>query len=331
VRLADTLDPNQIRTAPFERDEPAKEWRNALREARLPSSVLDFYDITKYLSASRLAGFDTASKRAVTVYMTRVFGSLKECLEEAFEMVGEHKTQLGRAYNPLRVQRNEAEEQTAGRLARRAFRLFVIDIFGAFDSLTELVGLLLPGEIKDLRLGTGMFTKQIYNWATRSLPDPGSVLSPALPFVERLHTYVRHEVVEDAIGASWFDLLRLYRNKVTHLGHQTWPEFGIEGRDANVYYFLPRSWPFIAERYFHIGPMDAEATQTLREHLNASLVHIDVIEFVEKTYLRADAFIEGCVRVLYDAYRMLGVRRVDELSAELDKRHVTSFTSFDTD
>lgn len=331
VKLSETLDPNQVRTAPFERDEPAKEWRSARRDGLLPLSVLDFYESTNFLSASRLAGFDTEPKRVVTVYINRVFGSLKECLEEADEQRRDLRNHIDRTYNPLRAQRNPEGEEIAARKARGAFRLFLIDTFGAFDAVAELVALLLPGEIKSLQVGRMMFT-QIHDWAAKPLLSPPLIVSPGYPHLEKLHGYIRQQVVEDSVGAAWFDLLRLYRNKVTHLGHQTWPWFGLQGKDDNIYYFyyfLPRSWPFIAERPFQLGPGESKPTQTLREHLNESLVHVDITELVDQTYHRGVVLIDGCIRVLFDTYRALGIRQVDELALELSKRHVTAFTSFE--
>jgi hypothetical protein len=328
VKLSETLDPNQVRTAPFERDEPAKEWRSARRDGLLPLSVLDFYESTNFLSASRLAGFDTEPKRVVTVYINRVFGSLKECVEEADEQRRDLRNHIDRTYNPLRTQRNHEGEEIAARKARGAFRLFLIDTFGAFDAVAELVALVLPGEIKSLHVGRGMFTKQIHDWAAKPLLSPQLIVSPGRPHLEKLHEYIRQQVVENSVGAAWFDLLRLYRNKVTHLGHQTWPGVGLQGNDDNIYFFLPRSWPFIAERHFQLGPSDSKPTQTLREHLNESLVHVDITELVDQTYHRAVALIDGCVRVLLDTYRVLGIRQVDELALELSE-HVTAFTSFE--
>lgn len=76
MKLEDIPPPNQVRSAPIERDEPTKDWRPALRSGLLPASVVQFYTDTNYLSASRLAGFDTEWKRVLTVYINRLFGSL---------------------------------------------------------------------------------------------------------------------------------------------------------------------------------------------------------------------------------------------------------------
>jgi len=329
VKLKDIPPPKQVRSAPIEREEPTKDWRPALRSNLLPSSLVDFYNDTNYLSASRLAGFDTASQRVLTVYINRLFGSLKECVVEAHEQASEHKEFLRQTYDPTKGSKDEQAEELARRKARAAFRLFLIDIFGAFDAVAELIAVFLPGELERLILGKGMFTQHVYDWAARPLSPPGIIISPARPFVERLYAYVRAEVVDDAVGGPWFSLLRGYRNKVTHLGHQTWQEYGLQAADGNIYSFLPRTWPSIPERDIQVGPSDRPSTKSFMEHMADMLVHVDVPIFIGETYDRAVKFIDGCVRILYDTYRALGVRQVEELARYLAEREIATFKTFE--
>lgn len=329
MKLEEIPPPKQIRSAPFERDEPTKDWRPALSTGLLPPSLVEFYTNTQFLSASRLAGFDTKSKRVLTVYINRLFGSLKECIIEAHEQAEEHKTFLLQTYDPTKGVTDEQVEERARRKARAAFRLFLIDIFGAFDAVSELIAVFLPGELEKLTLGRGMFTQHVYEWAVRPLPPTGLIVSPAREYVERLHTYIRSEVVDDKVGGPWFRLLRAYRNKVTHLGHQTWQEYGLQAVDGNIYYFLPRSWPSIPERDIQIGPSDKPPSKTLLEHLAEMLVHVDVPIFMDQTYKRAIGFLDGCVGVLYDVYRAFGVRQVEDLAKHLEEREIANFTTFE--
>lgn len=329
MNLQEIPPPNQVRSAPPERDGPTKDWRPALRSGLLPPGLRDFYQETNFLSASRLAGFDTASKRVLTVYINRLFGSLKECIVEAHEQAQEHRMYLAGTYDPIKGKQDEQAEEIARRKTRAAFRLFMIDIFGAFDVVAELIAVFLPGEVDALRLGRGMFTKHVYDWAAQPLPTPGLIVSPATPYVEHLHQYIRREVIDDVVGGPWFKLLRFYRNKVTHLGHQTWQEYGLHAADDKIYYFLPRSWPSIPERDIQIGPSDRQPTKTLLEHMSETLMHVDITTFVEETNKRAVMFVDGCVRILYDAYRALGVRRVDELAGELNEQEMANFTTFE--
>lgn len=329
MKLENIPPPNQVRSAPIERDEPTKDWRPALRSGLLPASVVQFYTDTNYLSASRLAGFDTESKRVLTVYINRLFGSLKECVVEAQEQASEHAEFLRQTYDPTKGSKDEQAEELARRRARAALRLFLIDLFGAFDAVAELIAVFLPGELERLTPGKGMFTKHVYEWAARPLGASGIIISPARPFVERLHAYIRAELVDDAVGGPWFDLLRAYRNKVTHLGHQTWQEYGFQGGDGNIYYFLPRAWPSIPERDIQIRPTDRPPTKTIMEHMAEMLIHEDMPTFVDETYRRAVKFIDGCIGILYETYRALGVRQVEELAKHLAEREIARFTKFE--
>src|SRR5947199_7594533 len=137
MKLQEIPPPNQIRAAPPERGEPTKDWRTALQSGRLPQAIVDFYEITKFLSASKLAGFGNEAERVLTIYTNRVFGSLRECILAAHEQTAEYKVYLSQRYDPRRGVRDEVAEESARRRGRAAFRLFMIDTFGALDCVAD--------------------------------------------------------------------------------------------------------------------------------------------------------------------------------------------------
>jgi len=58
------------------------------------------------------------------------------------------------------------------------------------------------------------------------------------------------------------------------------------------------------------------------------LVHIDVASFMAQTHERVIAVIDGSIRILYDAYRALGIRQIGELAASLEEQEISTFTTF---
>jgi hypothetical protein len=313
MKVTDCLDVGLAISAPFEHHEPDEQWKRAIAAEVLPPAVIDLYEGTKYLSASRLAGFSTESQRIVSVYLGRVLRSMVECFVEAAELVPAFREHLADGYTPLKKRRGQSWDQTALQKARSVFRLVLIDLFGILDTLAELVAIFLPGEVKTLKVGKGMI-RPLYDWAVADLPQPGLIVSPARPYVEDLHGRLRRLLVSDSTGRAWFALIRMYRNKVTHLGHQTWQEVGLQGPDGEIHYFVPRSWPFIMER--HLGTTGDD--NALANYLKASLVYIETHELLQQSISQARLVADNVVTVLFAAYRALGIRRVEDIAAQLE-------------
>lgn len=313
MKVTDCLDVGLVVSAPFEHDEADDQWSRAIAAGVLPAPLIELYENTKYLSASRLAGFRTEEQRIVSVYVGRVLRSIVECFVEANELVAPLREHLANSYTPIKRQRGEEWDKAAGRKARSTFRLALINIFGILDGLAEVVALFLPGELKALKVGKGMFAP-LQSWAVADLLPSGLIISPARAHVEELHRRLRETVVTDPTARAWLKLIRIYRNKVTHLGHQTWQEVGLQGPDGGIYYFVPRSWPFIMEQ--HLGTPGEEGA--LAHYLRSSLVHIQMHELVEQSILRVRGIADAVIGVAYDSYRALGIRQVDGIVQQLE-------------
>jgi hypothetical protein len=319
MKVTDCLDVDLAISAPFEHDEPDDQWKLAIAGGVLPPSLIELYEGTKYLSASGLAGFTTEPQRIVSVYLSRVVRSVVECFTEAAGLVPLLREHLADGYTPLKKHVGLPWDKTALGKARSAFRLALINVFGILDSLAELVAIFLPDEVKTLKVGKGMFTP-LHDWAAADLQEPGLVVSPARPYVEDLHARLRDLFVSNATGRAWFKLIRMYRNKVTHLGHQTWQVVGLQGPDGEIYYFVPRSWPFIMER--HLGTTGEEGA--MANYLKSSLVHVEMPELLEKSISQTRLVADEVIGVLFDAYRVLGVRQVEHIASQLESTSESS-------
>src|SRR5687768_9392294 len=119
-------------TAPFENDEPDDEWRTANSARHVPSQPSDFYRVTRYLSASALAGFSTPAERIVTVYFARLIRSVKACLSDAAELRDEMRDISPRQYDPTKPYPYEFD-RSAARKHRSAFRTLLVNLLGALD------------------------------------------------------------------------------------------------------------------------------------------------------------------------------------------------------
>lgn len=302
MELSECLDVGGVVSAPPFRNEPEEEWVSARDAGTIPTELFDLYRATSYLSASALCGFDTEYQRLVSTYFGRVMRSLLDCLDEAAKAVAHMREETAQLYTPIKKVRGERWDRSADRRYRATFRLFLIDLVGALDALTELIALVLPSGVPGLKLAKGSFGS-LRTWLRKPCPQANGLVTPVQHHVERLHAALSPHIAADNSKDDWFELLRIYRNKVTHLGHQSWLQLGLQATDEEIYYFLPRTWPFIPERHLRVGENSNDPSDTrLRDHLIESLVHVDVLTYSTQVVAKVQHVVASAVKVLLEAY-----------------------------
>jgi hypothetical protein len=322
VELERCLDIGGAVSAPPFRTEPESEWAKARDEGTIPFELYDLYRLTSFLSVSRIAGFDTEYERLISTYFARVMRSILDCLDEAAALVVEADDHLKQTHTPLKKLRGEKWDKSAGRKFRATFRLFLIDLTGSLDAAAELVGLILPGAVTGLQPGKASFSI-LRSWAGRALVSPPGIVYPAQHYSERLHDSLVKVVRSDRPESDWFELLRMYRNKVTHLGHQSWLHLGLQSDDDEIYYFLPRTWPFVPERHLRVGTNNAAETGDIKQHLRASLVHVDIATFSADVLAKVRQTVGTISAVLAAAYVQTGRLDASMLGPLLDAATIT--------
>src|SRR5438105_2834928 len=143
-------------TPPFEHDAPDDDWIEAKRIGYIPEQLWDLYRATRYLSASSLAGLETEGARVVTVYFARLIRSIKECLTDAAELRAAMRELNGRQYDPRKPYPHEFDRDAARR-HRSAFRSLLVNLVGALDVFADVIAIMLPREVPNLRAGGAAF------------------------------------------------------------------------------------------------------------------------------------------------------------------------------
>src|SRR5438270_742867 len=130
-----------------------------------------------------------------------------------------------RQYNPLRPYPDEFDRDAARR-HRSAFRSLLVNLVGALDVLADTIVVLFPREVPRVRAGGAAFT-EVEKWLATPHDLPSGLLSPAQHFVATLHAKLAPIVVSrSGPERDWLPLMRMYRNKAAHLGHQSYTQFG---------------------------------------------------------------------------------------------------------
>jgi len=309
-------------TAPFEHDEPDDEWRTANSAGHVPSQLWDFYRATRYLSASALAGFSTPTERIVTVYFARLIRSVKACLADAAELRDEMRDISPHQYDPTKPYSNEFD-RSAARKHRSAFRSLLVNLLGALDVIADTIAVVFPRKIPKLYAGGAAFTA-VDAWLRKPHVLPPGLITPHDHFIAELHAALSPEVaVLSGPERDWLPLMRMYRNKVAHLGHDSYMQIGLQGkRDGNIAFFIPRSWPFVAEQYATTGPAASSPAEPVdfSDVLPDWLMHQDLEEYSEGAYRKVRAIIGRTFGVLHAAYVQLkAVPASTETLADLER------------
>lgn len=294
-------------TAPFEHDEPNHEWQAAKNAGHIPDQLWDFYRATRYLSASALAGFSTPEERIVTVYFARLIRSVKSCLTDAAELRDDMREISPRQYDPTKPYPHEFD-RAAARRHRSAFRSLLVNLLGALDVVADAVAVVLPRKVPKLYAGGAAFSA-IDAWLRKPHVVPPGLITPHDHFTAELHAALAPPVaVFTGPERDWLPLMRMYRNKVAHLGHDSYVQIGLQDKSAgNISFFIPRSWPFVAEQYATTGPATASPDEPVdfSNVLPNWLMHQDLEEYSEGAYRKVRTLIGLAFGVLRTAYIQL--------------------------
>ena len=328
MKLQDCLGADLFVSAPPERDEPESVWTDSLQRGLIPQALYDLYRATNYLSPSGIAGWQTEASRGVSGYFARVVRGLHECVVESGELLDQVLEMMPQLYTPLN--RGNVERASVSKF-RGAFRLLFINFVGSLDAMAELVALVLPQEIPALRAGRGSFGP-LLKWVRKPLPAVQGIISPARFHAENLHTVLASLLSASADRKDWVTLVRLYRNKLTHFGHQAWINFGLQCSDRKIYYFLPREWPFIPERFMELrvaGAVREDSPRAAQDQLESTLIHVDTAFFLQEINTRIRGVLEAALREVLSAITAFRIANPEELFVQImDNKEKAAFTDF---
>jgi hypothetical protein len=202
---------------------------------------------------------------------------------------------------------------------------------GALDTVAEFVAVFLPHAISDMRVGAASFTL-VHRWAIATSAETIGIVSPRVHFAEELRRGVTKNFPSAGPEVEWYELLRLYRNKAAHLGHQSWQMVGLENQERDVGLFLPRRWPFIVEQhasYDQSGDVASHQPVDFREYFEHALMHVDLNEYSDGAFRKVFAVVESALSVLFRLYIECG-RQLDiaNLAVPLKGGRVYQFQHF---
>jgi hypothetical protein len=242
----------------------------------------------------------------VTVYFARLIRSVKSCLTDAAELRADMRDLSPRQYDPTKPYPYEFD-RTAARRHRSAFRSLLVNLLGALDVLADAVAVVLPRKVPKLIAGGAAFSA-IDSWLRKPHLVPPGLITPHDHFAAELHASLAPVVaVLTGPERDWLPLMRMYRNKVAHLGHDSYVQIGLQNKTSgDIAFFIPRSWPFVAEQYATVGPATPpDEPVDFSNVLPDWVMHQDLEEYSEGAYRKVCILIGLAFGVLHAAYIQL--------------------------
>jgi len=245
-----------------------------------------------------------------------MLNALLSCFVESKELLNEVEHYEELDYTPIKRAKGEKWDENASKLQGRAFKLFILELSSALDLLSELVALLLPGIVPDLKLGRSLYSS-LDVWLSNPINTTSSIVKHKEHYAVQLHDALNNEKIKDSSEMDWYGLLRLYRNKLAHLGVPSIRKLVFHDSEGNFYKFIPKSWPFLWEKdlKLHVESI-GEEDKPGPDYFENILIHEDIISFCKNCRLKVFSYINAGLIVLNEAYKTLKDMSLNSLALE---------------
>jgi hypothetical protein len=321
---------NVVSTAPFVRNAPEEEWRNAASDGVIPSSLYDLYQRADFLSFGAAPPFLSDSENVLFSYFALVLRSVHASLVDAHEQAISFAAERELVYDPEKKRRGERWEKDAETRSRRHFRDLLIALQTALDSLADVVAIFFPGCIKGLRVGRSQFP-MIETWVKGPTPAASVIATPSGFYLNKLYDALKAFIVAPPPETDWLPMMRLLRNKSAHLGQPLFRLVGLpQVGDGRFFAFIPRGWPYLWESLMTPPGQPAQNQPPLPQLLRDSLMHQDIVTYSRGLLAKVNAVIAAASAVLNDAYDQLknlpqNQSALAELKSNFEKYDFESF------
>lgn len=306
MRLQDcSLDINLVAIHPVHRTEPEASWVEGRDSGTIPSSVFDLYSCASYLSFGTAPPFLADDDKTLFTYFGMLLESLKDSLVEANDELGLFVSVQNHRYDPGKEARGEQWDPLAEEQSGRHFKYLLLSLHSALDALADVVAIFFTGRISRLCVGRAQFSR-IETWLEEPVVRSSSEVTPQEHFLQELRSALHPLVYPDSPERDWLRLMRLFRNKATHLGRTAFRYWVLHDKAGQFYTFLPRQWPYFWEKHLRpadpSGPAGLESSAAL---LQKVLIQQDMITYAQGLRMKVHDVIASGALVLNAAYEQL--------------------------
>jgi len=281
--------------------EPEQDWNAAYGDHLIPDSLFKFYSNANYFALDRIPRYLSEEDGKLYFYLKYLVHGIKDLLVNIPDSIDQIQKYLEMQYDPLKKLRNEEWDDYAPIQKKRTFKILIIDLYGSLDIFSEIVAIFLSDIIPQLVVGRASITK-LKKFADNSFPEPSGIINPKTKYAEEMHIFLKNHLIGEGTEKSWFELLKLYRNKIAHLGNQIFHEYIFQSKDSEQFYtFLPRVFPITEES--KISETESKLLdESFPEYFSRILNHNDICSYSRGLYAKVVEFLDAGFEIMIQIY-----------------------------
>ena len=283
---------------------PHPDWQRAYDNEIIPENVYRFYCCADYFSLDKTPKFLDDQDRLLFSFLHNLLEGIRHSFEEAHELVNIIIDTQGKGYSPVKRIKNETWDSHADERQERSVRYLIVLMNGALDQLSEVVSIFFHGDIPELTVGRASFVT-LRDFARRPFSPRTAIVTPKEHRFEELHTVLVETIETSGPETQWFELLKLYRNKLAHLGTSMFPILRLHDDKGQFYSFLPNQFPIFHESHISFSDKSQSEPSSVQDHSNffkEKYIHQDIVEYSEKLLKKVYIVIDRCFKVLCATY-----------------------------
>lgn len=295
------LDINRVVMRPPVRTSPHPDWQRAFEDRVIPENVYRFYCCAEYFSLDKVPKFLDDQDRLLFSFLHNILEGVRHAFEEANELVDIIRDAQGKGYSPVKRINNETWDSHADELQSRSVRYLIVLMTGALDQLSEVVSIFFHGAIPKLTVGRASFAA-LRDFARRPFLPQTTIVTPKEHRFEELHTVLVETIESSGPETQWFELLKLYRNKLAHLGTSMFPILRLHDDKGQFYSFLPNRFPVFHESQISFSDKSQTEPSSVQNYAEENYIHQDVVEYSERLLKKVYIVIDRYFKVLCSTY-----------------------------
>jgi hypothetical protein len=315
------------------RSSPHSDWQLAHEEGIIPRNVYKFYCCADYFSLDKAPKFLNDNDRLLFSFLHNILRGIRDSFIEANDLVNIIKDAQGKGYSPIKKLKKETWDSNADKRQYRSIRYLIVQMYGLLDQLAEVVSLFFHGDIPGLTVGRAEFSV-LRKFARETFSFSDIIVTPKEHWFNELHSVLVDTIETHGSEEQWFELLKLYRNKMAHLGTSMFPILRLHDDEGEFYSFLPNRFPIFHET--RISFQDKPQTEPSRvqdniEYIKRNHIHQDFVEYSESLLKKIYTVIDRCFEVLCITYNEFKSFDLNEsaLKSLKGKKSKCTFKCFD--
>lgn len=297
MKFKDCLTADVVVSAPMARSSPDESWVTAHAKKIIPDSLYKFYVMADYFSFDKCPVFLTDDQRIIFSHLSASTDLIKSSFEDYQELLDLMKKYDADTYNPIKKIKKESFDPEAPKYFNRCLQLLLINMYSILDATAEVISaVLLWGKFG--RASFAEIVKKIQDDLRKTSVDPDkkTIVSPDEKYQEDIIKIIKKEILDDG-NNEWFDLFKLYRDKMAHFRYHS--GFLFHDKEGKFHHFLPRQWPYYFQQDITYGKTkEADANSYFAE----LLMECDIFEYCEGLHKKIYGLTEMIFKSLSEAY-----------------------------